>query len=159
MAIVRWRPFSQLERGWTEPFRDMADIQQEMNRLFDGFFGRSSQVGGAMDRFWAPPVDMYETKDELVITAELPGVNEKDVHLSITGDALTFKGERTLSQEVKQESSYRGERWYGKFERSIPLPIPVQADKVKATFRDGVLTVKLPKAEEIKPKEIKIDVL
>ena len=157
MALVRFRPFSSA----VDPFRDLSDIQSEMNRLFDGFFGRPSQVGqvGGMERVWAPAVDMYETKDELVITAELPGLTEKDIHLSITGDMLTIRGERRWDQEVKQENYYRGERWFGKFERALPLPIPVQAEKVKASYRDGVLTVTLPKAEEIKPKEIKIDVV
>src|SRR5262249_54357036 len=98
-------------------------------------------------------------KDELVVTAEVPGMNEKDIQLSITGDVLSVKGERHWNQETKQENYYRGERWYGTFERALPLPIPVQADKVKAAYRDGVLTVTLPKAEEIKSKEIKIDVM
>ena len=154
MAIVRFRPFNPA----VDPMRDFSEIQTEMNRLFDGFFGRPSQVGGGMERVWAPSLDMYETKDELVITADLPGLNEKDIHLSITGDMLALRGERRWDQGVKQESYYRGERWFGKFERAVPLPIPVQADKVKASYRDGVLTVKLPKTEEIKPKEIKIDV-
>ena len=155
MALVRFRPFSSA----VDPFRDLSDIQSEMNRLFfDGFFGRPSQVAG-VERVWGPAVDMYETRDELVITAELPGLNEKDIHLSIIGDMLTIRGERRWNQEVKQENSYRAERWFGKFERALPLPIPVQAEKVKASYRDGVLTVTLPKAEEIKPKEIKIDVV
>ena len=153
MALVRFRPIGTA----VDPFRDVSDIQSEVNRLFDSFFGRPSQVG-AMERVWAPAVDMYETKDELVVVAELPGLNEKDIHLSITGDILTLRGERTWSQEVKQESYHRGERWFGKFERSLPLPISVQSDKVRASYRDGVLTVKLPKVEEIKSKEIKIDV-
>ena len=157
MALVRFRPFS----SSVDPFRDVSDIQSEVNRLFDSFFGRPNQVGGSggMERVWAPAVDMYETQDELVVTAELPGLNEKDIHLSITGDMLTLRGERGWNHEVKQESYYRGERWFGKFERTLPLPIPVQADKVKASYRDGVLTVTLPKAEEIKPKEIRIDVV
>jgi len=157
MAFVRFRPFSSA----VDPFSDVSDIQSEMNRLFDGFFGRPSQVGqvGGIERVWAPAVDMYETKDELVITAELPGLTEKDLQLSITGDMLTIRGERRWDQEVKQDNYYRGERWFGKFERALPLPIPVQADKVKASYRDGVLTVTLPKVEEIKPKEIKIDVV
>lgn len=157
MAILRWRPAGQSVERW-EPFRDLAEIQGEMNRLFEGFFGRTAPVGG-LDRMWAPPVDMYETKDEVLVTVEVPGVNEKDVHLSITGDLLTIKGERAQGHEVKEDSVFRTERWYGRFERTLPLPMPVQADKVKATYRDGVLTVKLPKTEEIKPKEIKIDVL
>lgn len=154
MALARFRPFS----SSVDPFRDLSDIQSEMSRVFDSFFGRPFPVGG-VERVWAPAVNVYETNDELVISAELPGLNEKDIHLSITGDMLTLKGERRWNQEVKPESYYRSERWFGKFERTLPLPMPVQADKVKAKYRDGVLAITLPKAEEIKPKEIKIDVL
>jgi HSP20 family protein len=155
MAIVRFRPFSQA----VDSFRDFGDMQTEVNRLFDNFLGRPAQQPGSMERVWAPAVDMYETKDALMVAAELPGLDEKDIHLSIIGDVLSIRGERQWNQEVKQESYYRGERWYGKFERSLPLPMPVQADKVTAKYRDGVLTITLPKVEEIRPKEIKIDVL
>ena len=103
-------------------------------------------------------MDMYETKDDLVVSLELPGVKEKEVQVSIMNDILTVKGERTQQQEVKDENSHRLERWFGRFERGIPLPMPVQTDKVKATYRDGVLEIKLPKAEAVKPREIKIDV-
>jgi len=156
MALERWRPFATIER-W-EPFRNVSDVQGEMNRLFDSFFGRPVSTA-AGTRAWAPVFDMYETKDELVLNVELPGVREKDISLSITGDLLTVKGERAFNQELKDENYVHLERVYGKFERSIQLPMPVQADRVKATFRDGVLEVKLPKAEEIKPKDIKIDIL
>ncbi len=153
MALVRFRPF-----GSVDPFRDLGDIQSEMNRMFDSVFGRPPQ-NQMVDRVWAPSVDVYETKDELVVKAELPGVSEKDIHLSITGDMLTLKGERRWEHENKQEDYYRMERWHGKFERALPLPFPVQGDKVKAAFRDGVLTVSLPKADQIRPREIKIDVM
>jgi HSP20 family protein len=138
-----------------DPFREVADIQSEMNRLFSLF----GPANGSMprDRAWAPPMDMEETKDELVVTAELPGVEEKAINLSITGDLLTLRGER-MAREPKAEGSYRGERRFGRFERTVSLPFPVQADKVKATYRDGVLTITLPKVEEIKPREIKIGV-
>lgn len=152
MALVRFRPFSQSD----DPFRDMTDIQGQMNRLFDNFLGRPSSMA---ERMWAPAVDMYETKDELVIAAELPGLNQKDIQLSITADMLSIRGERQRKQEVTADSYYRGERWFGRFERTLPLPIPVQTEKVKAAYRDGVLTITLPKADEIKPKEIKIDLL
>jgi len=155
MAIVRFRPFSQA----VDSFRDFGDMQAEVNRLFDNFLGRPAQQHAGMERVWAPAVDMYETKEALVVVAELPGLVEKDIHLSIVGDVLSVRGERSWNQEVKQENYYRGERWYGKFERSLPLPMPVQADKVSAKYRDGVLTITLPKVEEIRPKEIKIDVL
>lgn len=153
MTVVRWRPMKQSVVRW-DPFREVGDLQSEMNRVFDGFFGGS--VAG-LDRVWAPAVDMFETKDDLMVRAELPGMAEKDVELSITGDVLTLRGERGAAAEG-QESVHRSERWYGKFERSLSLPIPIQADKVKATYRDGVLTIQLPKAEEVKPRTIKIDV-
>ena len=152
MAIVRFRPFSQA----VDSFRDFGDMQAEVNRLFDNFLGRPAQQPGSMERVWAPAVDMYETKDALMVAAELPGLDEKDIHLSIIGDVLSVRGERKWNQEVKQESYYRGERWYGKFERSLPLPMPVQGDKVTARYRDGVLTITLPKAEEAKPRRITI---
>ncbi len=153
MAILRWRPVDQT----MDSFREVAELQSEMNRLFSGLFGRPSNGGMNRDRAWAPPMDMEETKDELVVTAELPGVEEKAINLSITGDLLTLRGER-MAPEPKVEGSYRGERWFGRFERTVTLPFPVQADKVKATYRDGVLTITLPKVEEIKPREIKIEV-
>ncbi|HEV8310564.1 MAG TPA: Hsp20/alpha crystallin family protein [Methylomirabilota bacterium] len=111
-----------------------------------------------MDQVWAPAVDIYETKDDLVVTAELPGVKEKDVHLSIVGDVLSLRGQRVLDNQVKEENYHRIERWTGSFERHIQLPIRVQADRVRATYRDGVLEIRLPKVEEVKPREIKIDV-
>jgi len=156
MAMERWRPLGTfMERG--EPFRD---IQSEMNRLFDSFFGRPTATAtGTGSRVWMPVVDMYETKDDLLLNFELPGVREKDVSPSITGDLLTVRGERQFRQELKDDHTYHIERAYGKFERTVQLPMPVQAGRVTATFRDGVLEVKLPKTEEVRPKEIKIDVL
>lgn len=105
------------------------------------------------------PFGMYETKDDLHVTFELPGIREKEVQVTITGDLLTVKGERKWEKELKDESYHRMERVYGTFERAVPLPFPVQADKVKATYRDGVLDIRLPKADEVKPREIKIDIV
>ena len=155
MAMERWRPFGLSTMDGWEPFR-VADIQTEVNRLFENVLGRPASAAG---RVWAPPVDMYATKDDLVLTLELPGVSEKDVTVSITGDLLTVTGERRFEQRVKEQDLLHVERTYGKFERVIQLPMAVQADHVKATYRAGVLEIKLPKAEELKPKEIKIDVL
>src|SRR5213594_666709 len=155
MAIERWRPFGALTER--EPFRD---IQSEVNRLFDSFLGRPTAAAtGTGSRVWMPFVDMYETNDDLVLNFELPGVREKDISLSITGDLLTVRGERQFRQELKDDHTYHIERAYGKFERSVQLPMPVQAGRVTATFRDGVPEVRLPKTEEVRPKEIKIDVL
>lgn len=150
MALIRFRPFAQ------DLSRDLTDIQTQMNRLFDNFVGQPPS-SGMVERVWAPAADMYETKNEVVIAAELPGLSEKDIHLSITGDLLTIRGERQWGGEVQDASHYRRERWFGKFERTFSLPMPVDSGQVKATYRDGVLTVKLPKAEEIKSKDIKIE--
>lgn len=156
MAIEMWRPFGvTMERS--QPFRNLSDIQAELNRLFDGVFGHPSSVAG--ERLWTPRCDLWETEDDLVIAFELPGVNEKDLTVSITGDLLTLKGERRWDDKVQDRSYHQMERVYGRFERCLQIPIPVQPDKVKATYRDGVLTVTLPKAEEVKPRAIKIDIV
>jgi HSP20 family protein len=146
MALIRFRPFSQ----------DLTDIQTQMNRLFDSFMGQPG-TSDAPERVWAPAADMYETKNEVVVTAELPGLTEKDIHVSITGDQLTIQGERRGESDVQDASHYRRERWFGKFVRTFSLPMPVDTAQIKATYRDGVLTVKLPKSEEIKAKEIKVE--
>ena len=155
MAIERWRPLGNLMER--DPFRG---IQSEMNRLFDTFLGHTPSVMSATgSRVWMPTVDVYETNDDLVLNFELPGVREKDIALSITGDVLTVKGERQFNPQLGDDHYFHTERVYGKFERSIRLPLPVQGDRVRATYRDGVLEVALPKADEVRPKEIKIDVL
>jgi HSP20 family protein len=157
MAVMRWRPFSQGLETWAGA-RELGEMQSEVSRLFDAFLGRSAQ-SAPQERAWAPAADMYETKDELVIKADLPGMSEKDVQVSITGDLLSLKGQRMEPEDVKPEQYFRAERWAGRVERMFQLPIPVQADGVRASYRDGVLTVTLPKLESVKPKEIKIDVL
>ena len=154
MAIERWRPFGGLMER--EPFRD---IQSEVNRLFDSFLGRPTTTAtGTGSRVWMPVVDMYETNDDLILDVELPGVREKEISLTITGDVLTVKGDRQFGEQLKDDNYFHMERTYGKFERSIRLPMPVQAGQVTAAYRDGVLEVRLPKAEEVRPKEIRIDV-
>jgi HSP20 family protein len=132
-------------------------MQSEVNRLLETVFGRTAQ-GGVQERAWVPAADMHETKDELVIKVDLPGMSEKDVQVSISGDLLSLKGQRVEPEDVKPEQYFRAERWAGRVERIFQLPIPVQAEGVRASYRDGVLTVTLPKVESIKPKEIKIDV-
>ena len=157
MAMERWRPFGSAE-VW-EPFRNVSDIQGEVNRLFDSFLGRPFAAPARQGRAWMPAVDMHETKDDLVLTVEVPGINEKDVAVSITGDLLSIKGERRWNAEDKDRQHLHVERVYGQFERLVQLPMAVQADKVKASYRDGVLQITLPKAEELKPRQIKVDIL
>jgi HSP20 family protein len=139
MAMVHWTPFG------------TAD-------LFDSFFGRRASAAAA-PRTWLPAVDMYETKDDLVLSLEVPGVSEKDVKVTINGDLLSIRGERRVDDEAKDRQYLHVERVYGQFERLVQLPMAVQADKVKATYRDGLLQITLPKTEELKPREIKIDIL
>jgi HSP20 family protein len=159
MAIERWRPFESMDR-W-DLFRNIGNIQGEVNRLVEAFSGRTMPATGSQGRPWMPPVDMHETSDALVLRLELPGMNEKDVAVSMTGDFLTIKGERRwdADPENKDQRFLHVERAYGPFERLIQLPMAVQSDKVKAAYRDGVLEITLPKAEELRPREIKIDVL
>jgi HSP20 family protein len=153
MTRERWHPFGTSMDRWG----NVSEIQGEVNRLFDNFFGRPASSGSG--RAWAPPVDLYETKNDLVLTMEVPGVRDKDVTVSITGDLLSVKGERRFEQDVKEQQFLHAERVYGKFERLVQLPIPVQTDKVKASYRDGLLEITLPKTEEIKPREIKVDII
>jgi HSP20 family protein len=154
MAIDRWRPFGERLGA----FRGVADVQTEINRLFDNFVGRP-MTSGAGEQMWLPAVDVHETKDDIVLSFDIPGVTEKDVQVTLMGDLLTVRGERKFERDGSDNSYHRVERLYGRFERSVQLPMTVQMDKVKASYRDGVLEVKLPKAEEVKPREIKIDLL
>jgi HSP20 family protein len=151
----RWREF-RFPR--IDSFQDLMSIQSEINRAFDTYFGQRTRPSPAAERVWAPALDVYETKDDLVVSVELPGVKEKDVHLSIVGDLLTLRGQRQPASDVREENYHRIERWNGGFERHVQLPIPVQTDRIRATYRDGVLEIRLPKVEEVKPREIKIEV-
>jgi HSP20 family protein len=155
--MQRWRPFGFTER-W-EPFRNLSDIPGEVNRLFETFAGRPAVGTATSGRTWMPPVDMSETADDLVLMVEVPGISDKDVSVSISGDLLSIKGERRWEQDATKDNTVlHVERVYGQFERMVQLPFAVQSDKVKATYRDGVLEVRLPKAEEVKPRTIKVDI-
>jgi HSP20 family protein len=150
MAMVRW-----------EPFRDLFSLQERMNRLFDeSYRGRSagSEEDWALGGAWAPAVDIYERDGNLVLKAELPGLDPKDVDIRVENNVLTLRGQRKFENEVKRESFHRVERSYGSFSRSFTLPSTVDTDKVKADFKDGVLQVTLPTREEAKPKQIAINV-
>jgi HSP20 family protein len=146
MELIPWKPFGELS-----PFRG------EMERLWDKFFGERPFARAFTDE-WLPSVDISETKDSFVVKAELPGLEAKDVNVSISGDLLIVKGEKKKEEEEKDEHHYCSERYYGSFQRVFRLPTGVQADKIKATFDKGVLKLTLPKAEEAKKKEIEIKV-
>jgi len=152
MAIVRW-----------EPFRDLVSLQDRMNRLFDDSFrgvarGGAAEEDWALGGSWAPAVDIFEHEGNIVLKAELPGVDSKDVDVRVENNVLTLRGERKFDTEVDKESYHRVERAYGAFSRSFTLPTVVDTDKIKAEVKDGVLRVTLPKREEAKPKQITISV-
>ena len=157
MLLERWKPQAQSLARW-DPFAEMADLRREMDHIFGEFFGRTPSSMAATEAMWSPLVDIHETKDSFLLMAELPGVKQEDIQVSVEGDTLTLKGERKRETEVKEDQYHRVERSYGRFERSIVLPSVVDPSRVKATYRDGVLEIQLPKKEEAKPKEIKVEV-
>ncbi|WP_337287118.1 Hsp20/alpha crystallin family protein [Candidatus Methylomirabilis sp.] len=146
MALVKWTPFG-----------DLSTFRREMDRLFDRFVGEMPRLD-LPGMGWTPHLDVTETKESLVIKAELPGLDVKDLDISIAGNMLTLKGEKRQAKEEKDEHHHLIERSYGAFTRAVELPAPVAADKVKAAFKNGVLTVTLPKTEEAKRKAISIEV-
>lgn len=144
-----------------DPFRDMLTLQDRMNRLFDESFRVIGRPGSEEDwalGSWSPAVDIYEQNGSIVMKAELPGVDPKDVNVRVENNVLTLRGERKLEGEVKRENYHRIERAYGSFTRSFTLPSVVNTEQIKAEYRDGVLRMTLPKREEAKAKQISIDV-
>jgi HSP20 family protein len=141
-----------------EPIPEIVSFQDEMNRLFLDFFGRTPGRRMMSDGLWAPIMDIEETKDDIIVKAEIPGMTKDDVKIQITGDMLTISGERKREEESKDKTYHRIERSYGQFQRMITLPSEVQSAKAKASYENGVLTIRLPKSEEVKPKEISIEV-
>jgi HSP20 family protein len=136
-----------------EPMREMVHMSDAMDRLFENFYGRGWRD---MDLFEAPSVDMYQTENEIVVKASLPGMKADDIQISVVGDVLTLRGEVKADEEIKEASYHIRERRSGSFARSMPLPSAVQADKARAEFENGVLTLTLPKAEEMRPKTITV---
>ena len=142
----------------TRPIQDLFSIHNEMSRLFDNWYkpGRYRAEGESLD--WMPVVDILEANEHVEIRAEMPGLSEQDVQLSVTDDVLTLKGEKTQENDEKDQKYHRVERSYGRFQRSFTLPANLNPEAIRAKFTNGVLTVSIPKAEEVKPKEIQISV-
>jgi HSP20 family protein len=152
MALIRWKP----RREWN-PFTDILDLKDEINRVFNSSLSRGSAVPGA-DRAWAPAIDIYEDKGNFIAKVDLPGLTKDDIDISVQGNTVSIKGEKKHEHEEKEGAFYCCERSYGRFERTFELPTEVDAAKVKATYKDGVLEVSLPQSEAAKPKQIKVDV-
>ena len=148
MAIVKW-----------DPFRDVAALQDRINRIFSESFGRSRDIDDEVSLYdWRPPVDIYEAADGIVLKVELPGVNKDDVSVEVKDNVLTLKGERLLDPEIEDDDYYRKERSFGKFNRAFSLQEPIKPDLIKASFKDGVLTVEIPRLEQEKPKQVTVNI-
>jgi HSP20 family protein len=148
MAIVRWN----------DPFKEFAQLSDRLNRAFADAYGRSDE-GLFSSGAWMPPVDIYQNGEhELVLKAELPDMSRDDIEVTVDKGTLTIKGEKKFSDEVKDDQYHRIERRYGTFTRSFSLPSTVDASRVAAEYKNGVLAVKLPMREEAKPRQIKVDV-
>lgn len=152
MAVIRW-----------DPLGELTTLQDRVNRVFADSFSRGSGSGrndeGLMTTgSWAPPVDIFQDGDQLVMKAELPDIGPEDIKLNIDNDMLTISGEKRFGNEVAEDRYHRIERRYGMFSRSFSLPSSVDAAKISAEHKNGVLTVRLPAREEAKPRQIKVDV-
>ena len=148
MAIVRW----------SDPFREFAHLQNRINRVFNDTYGREDE-GLMTSGSWVPPVDIYQSGDhEIVLKAELPDMVREDIDITVDNGTLTVKGEKKPSAEITQDQFHRIERHYGVFSRSFSLPQTVDATKVGAEYKNGVLTVRLPMREEAKPRQIKVEI-
>ena len=139
-----------------EPFRGLSALQDQCNRIFNESYRNQGEESALTT--WAPAVDIYETPNELVVKADLPDVNEKDIDVRVENNLLTIRGERKFEKSVSEENFLRVERTYGAFSRSFSLPNTVNAEAIAAGYKNGVLTVTLPKREESKPRQVKVTV-
>ncbi len=139
-----------------EPFREVSKLRREMDRLWEDFFGPGPRIMRTWAEEWVPAVDVAEAPDKVTVKAEVPGLDPKELDISLVGDLLTIKGEKKSEREEKKENYHLVERSYGSFSRAIRLPAAVDADKIEASYDKGVLTVTCPKKEPVKPKAITI---
>jgi HSP20 family protein len=144
-TIARW-----------EPFRGVTTLQDQINHLFNDAFERTGEQSNLSA--WAPAVDIYETEQELVVKADLPDVDPKDLDIRVENNILTIRGERKFEKKVNEENYLRVERSFGSFARSFTLANTVNPDAIKAEYQNGVLTLTIPKREEAKPKQVKVNV-
>jgi HSP20 family protein len=139
-----------------KPFREVSRLRREMDRLWDDYFGAGRRGLRPLEAEWAPAVDVSETAEEVMVKAEVPGMEAKDIDISLSGDILTIKGEKKSEREETKENYHLVERSYGSFSRSLKLPTAVDVDKIEASYQNGVLTISCPKKEEVKPKSIEV---
>ncbi len=145
MSLIRW-----------DPFDDLVSLRESMDKLFEDFFTRRPR--GQSLAAWQPALEVFETDGDVVVRAELPGVDPKQVEITATDDAITIKGESRTEQEEKSRHYVRRELRYGAFMRTVPLPGGVRGDQAKASFKNGILEIRVPKSERAKPKTVKVEV-
>ncbi len=145
MSLVRW-----------DPFDDLASLRESMDKLFEEFF--THRPRGQVVAAWEPAVEVFETDSDVVVRAELPGIDPKNVEITVTDDTLTLKGEARLEREDKGRNYHRRELRYGSFLRSLALPSDVKGDQATASYRNGILEIRVPKSERAKPKSVKVEV-
>ena len=154
MALIRWR-----KDNHGEPFHDLLDIQKDFDRLFGlSLFGDIARDIGICSTAFAVALDVYEDKENLIVKADLPGLKQEEIDVKVEDDILTIKGEKRQEAQKKEKDYYRFERAYGSFYRLVALPKYVDASKTKANYKDGVLELVIPKTEEAKKKQLKIDI-
>ena len=153
MKLTRWQ---KPELAWPGLGR-MLTLQDELDRIFDSPWGELSRAAQVLNS-WTPALDVSEDKDKFTVRAEVPGMKREEIAVTIHDGLLSITGERKAEGKTEGEAVHRQERFYGKFERTVTLPAHVAADKVKAQYKDGVLTITLPKTEEAKPKQIDVSV-
>lgn len=145
MSMIRW-----------DPFDDLASLRESMDKLFEDVFARRPR--GQAPAIWQPAAEIFETDHEVVVRAELPGIDPKNVDITVTDDTLTIKGEARAEQEEKGRNYYRRELRYGAFVRSLALPAEVKGDAAKASYKNGILEIRVPKSERARPKQVKVEV-
>ncbi len=148
MALIRW-----------DPFREMSALQERMNQLFSNVSNQGPvREEEVLRSSWTPAVDIFETPEAIVLKAELPGIAAQDIAVEVKDHILTLKGEKKWEKETKEENYHRMERSYGSFQRTFTLPGTVRQEKAKAKFKDGILEIALPKVEEARPRQIKVEI-
>jgi HSP20 family protein len=145
MAIIRW-----------DPFRDLVTLREKMNRLFEEAYSARGEERDLVSSSWTPSVDIYETENQLVLTAEVPGIEDNNIEIKIEDNTLTLKGDRKFEKETEEENYHRIERAYGSFYRSFSLPPHIDQDKIAAEHENGVLKITMPKKHESKPRSVKV---
>jgi HSP20 family protein len=143
MPLIRW-----------QPFHEMESLRRQMDQLFDDFAGMRRETSSTT---WSPAIELKDENDHLVLRAEIPGVEGKDLDIQVAREAVAITGEHRYEKKTEEKGFYRSEFRYGSFQRTIPLPVPVENDKVQAEFKNGILTLTLPKAEEVRRKVFKVN--